>query len=166
MEVAMKTTQLMQRATAIAMVAVVAGCANWNGMSKESKGTTVGAGTGAVAGAVVGGPIGAVVGAGVGAYAGNQIADAQTPGKPATASSDRAYDPAFTRSVQQALNDKGFDAGPADGVWGASTRTALIRFQQANNLVADGEPGPQTLAALGVASRGNMAATTQPATRY
>lgn len=32
--------------------------------------------------------------------------------------------------IQRLLTDNGFDAGPADGVWGARTKAAIARFQQ------------------------------------
>lgn len=50
--------------------------------------------------------------------------------------------------IQSRLGAKGFDPGPADGVFGPETRAAVIAFQRATNLVVDGIVGPQTLAAL------------------
>lgn len=50
--------------------------------------------------------------------------------------------------VQQALKDKGFDAGPVDGVAGPKTQAALKQFQQAQGLQASGQLDDQTLAAL------------------
>jgi peptidoglycan hydrolase-like protein with peptidoglycan-binding domain len=61
-----------------------------------------------------------------------------------------AYDPALVRQVQQTLMNRGFHAGPVDGVLGAPAREALKRYQQAENLEATGELNPQTLAALGI----------------
>ena len=54
------------------------------------------------------------------------------------------------RSVQQNLNDHGYNAGPVDGIMGPRTRAALKEFQQANGLKEDGRLDQQTLAALGV----------------
>ena len=51
-------------------------------------------------------------------------------------------------AIQKALNDAGYDAGPADGVMGKKTRAAITRFQVDQKLVADGIMGPKTLAAL------------------
>jgi peptidoglycan hydrolase-like protein with peptidoglycan-binding domain len=62
-------------------------------------------------------------------------------------------DPAFIRSVQQALKEKGFNAGPADGVMGPHTEAALRKFQSANRLQATGQLDSSTVAALGIASR-------------
>ncbi|HSD43347.1 MAG TPA: peptidoglycan-binding domain-containing protein [Burkholderiales bacterium] len=61
-----------------------------------------------------------------------------------------AYDPALVRHVQQTLTNRGFHAGPVDGVLGAPAREALKRFQQSENLEASGELNPQTLVALGI----------------
>ncbi|HEY1595706.1 MAG TPA: transglycosylase family protein [Thermoleophilaceae bacterium] len=41
---------------------------------------------------------------------------------------------------------------PADGVYGAVTRRAVMDFQRAHGLIVDGIVGPQTLAALGLSS--------------
>lgn len=55
---------------------------------------------------------------------------------------------AEVRDLQRALKEKGFDPQGADGSFGASTRQAVIDFQNANGLKADGVVGPQTRAAL------------------
>ena len=52
--------------------------------------------------------------------------------------------------VQQALNDKGYDCGTPDGISGEKTRTALIQFQEDNNLTADGLIGEEVKTALGI----------------
>lgn len=57
------------------------------------------------------------------------------------------------KAIQKALNDHG--ASPplvVDGVWGAKLRAAVVAFQKAKGLAADGVPGPKTLAALGLAT--------------
>ena len=53
-------------------------------------------------------------------------------------------------AIQKALSDAGFDPGPADGAFGPNTKAAVISFQTAKGLTADGEVGPQTAAALGI----------------
>jgi len=50
--------------------------------------------------------------------------------------------------LQDLLREKGYDSGPSDGVFGASTLTAVIAFQKANKLWVDGLVGPATLKAL------------------
>jgi peptidoglycan hydrolase-like protein with peptidoglycan-binding domain len=53
-------------------------------------------------------------------------------------------------AMQQSLVQLGFDTGGIDGVFGPKTLKALIRFQQARNLQADGVLGPQTSQALAI----------------
>ena len=146
----MNTKQrLTSTCVVLAVLSLGAGCST-DRMTRADKGTAVGAGTGAVAGAVVGGPVGAVVGAGVGAYAGNAAAGG--PVEPGAKSNGVAsgYDSSTVRSVQQALNDRGFSAGPADGQWGPATSDALRRFQLAAGLPATGTADSQTMVALGL----------------
>ena len=50
--------------------------------------------------------------------------------------------------LQRGLIEQGFDPGEIDGAMGPATRAALRAFQQARGLVADGYPGPETLAEL------------------
>jgi hypothetical protein len=56
-------------------------------------------------------------------------------------------DPVVTE-LQQALSSAGYDPGPADGKFGRRTEAAVIAFQQANGLSADGVVGPETASAL------------------
>jgi uncharacterized protein (TIGR02594 family) len=53
-----------------------------------------------------------------------------------------------TRQIQTQLKAKGFDPGPIDGVRGRKTIDAIIAFQSANGLQADGIVGPLTEARL------------------
>lgn len=46
--------------------------------------------------------------------------------------------------LQKRLTAAGFDAGGADGVFGAKTEAALKAFQEANDLAVDGIAGPAT----------------------
>ncbi len=50
--------------------------------------------------------------------------------------------------LQLGLARAGFAPGPIDGVFGATTRSALLAFQRANRLTPDGIAGPQTWTAL------------------
>ncbi len=54
------------------------------------------------------------------------------------------------KDIQKALSDKGFDPGEIDGKFGENTFSAVSNFQLANDLVVDGEVGPNTLKALGI----------------
>lgn len=56
--------------------------------------------------------------------------------------------------IQQRLNELGYSAGSADGIFGTSTKTAVIQFQKNNGLSADGIVGNKTLSALGLSSGG------------
>ena len=54
------------------------------------------------------------------------------------------------RRIQTALEIKGFNPGPIDGLLGTYTSAAVFAFQIDQGLVGDGEVGPQTAAALGI----------------
>lgn len=59
-------------------------------------------------------------------------------------------DPAAIRMIQQALAQRGFLTGTADGVWGENTVGAMRAFQRAQGLEPAGDPDVYTLAALGL----------------
>ena len=52
------------------------------------------------------------------------------------------------KTIQQALNKLGFDAGKADGWFGGKTASAVRAFQKSKGLKVDGDPGPNTLKAM------------------
>jgi hypothetical protein len=52
------------------------------------------------------------------------------------------------RSAQQALNDRGYDAGPVDGMMGPKTEAAIRKFQSATGLPKTGHLDSATIAAL------------------
>ena len=48
------------------------------------------------------------------------------------------------KNLQEMLNKLGYNAGKADGKFGANTEAAVRRFQEANNLTVDGIAGTKT----------------------
>lgn len=54
--------------------------------------------------------------------------------------------------IQQLLKKWGYYDGAVDGIFGTATKNAVIKFQRANGLAADGVVGKNTLSALGIQS--------------
>ena len=54
------------------------------------------------------------------------------------------------RKVQQSLNDKGYDAGPVDGVLGSRTRASIRQYQASEKLTVNGRLDAETAGKLGV----------------
>lgn len=69
----------MKRLIAVGFAAVMAaGCSTWDNLSRQEKGTVIGAGAGAAVGsATVGGPLGTIGGAAAGGVIGNQVGKRQ-----------------------------------------------------------------------------------------
>lgn len=57
--------------------------------------------------------------------------------------------------VQDSLNKLGYNAGTVDGIFGANTQSAVMAFQQAQGLVADGIVGAMTYSSLESALNNN-----------
>ena len=76
----------------------------------------------------------------------DQIAGA--PGLSVSPPEDDALRVSEVEALQQALSDRGFDPGPADGIWGPATRRALSAYQASSGRVADGYPGSEVVAEL------------------
>ncbi|MFA6966087.1 TIGR02594 family protein [Bosea sp. (in: a-proteobacteria)] len=62
--------------------------------------------------------------------------------------------------IQRALKAAGTDPGPIDGAWGRKSIAACKIYQAAQGLVADGVPGPKTLAKLFPPAVGVVASST------
>lgn len=71
--------------------------------------------------------------------------------QPGQAAAPQALAQSTVSAAQQALKDKGFYAGPVNGVMDQATRTAITNYQQQNNLPANGLLTQQTAQSLGIA---------------
>jgi len=58
--------------------------------------------------------------------------------------------PRSVQAIQWRLRGYGYYYGLIDGVWGQGTEAAVERFQRSRGLQVDGQPRPQTVAALGL----------------
>jgi hypothetical protein len=68
---------------------------------------------------------------------------------------------AKVRAAQEALEDKGFNPGPIDGIWGPKTSAAVSDFQRKENLTVSGRLDAPTLAKLEIAADGTPAGKRQ-----
>lgn len=50
----------------------------------------------------------------------------------------------MVKKLQIILNEKGFSCGMVDGMFGAYTKNAVVKFQKQNNILADGIVGKDT----------------------
>jgi lysozyme len=75
---------------------------------------------------------------------------AQIPGGTSAPTLQQGSTGPAVKELQQRLSDQGFDPGPIDGAFGPQTKAAVMAFQTANGLTADGIVGPKTRAALGL----------------
>lgn len=138
---------------------------------RTTGGAAAGAATGAGIGAL-GGPVGVLAGAGIGAGVGAATGAMTEPstlnlgqppwsnpqaeipfvdndrGSAPSASANVGLSASEIRQLQNALNDRGYQAGPVDGIWGPRTRRALVNYQQASNVPVTGRPNDQTMNAL------------------
>ena len=55
-------------------------------------------------------------------------------------------------ALQQRLQQRGFDPGGINGQFGPATQAAVEAFQKSVGLSADGQAGPNTIAALSMPS--------------
>lgn len=74
-----------------------------------------------------------------------EIPEEWTEGEPQTASVNVEN---AVRNIQAILNNNGYDAGPADGMMGERTKTAIRAFQADNGMEADGEVDDELVKAL------------------
>lgn len=69
------------------------------------------------------------------------------------------------RPIQQALVNHGYNTGGVDGIAGDKTYNAVLAFQKANGLTADGMVGNATKAKLGITGNGGGSGTTSATLR-
>jgi peptidoglycan hydrolase-like protein with peptidoglycan-binding domain len=74
---------------------------------------------------------------------------------PVRARTPADLDRATILAVQRALDKQGLQVGPADGVWGEQTVSAIGNFQRARGMPASGQLDAHTLAALGLLPGGS-----------
>ncbi|MDV3429430.1 MAG: N-acetylmuramoyl-L-alanine amidase [Bacillota bacterium] len=70
------------------------------------------------------------------------------PGKPLKYIPEKLMKGTNVKTVQQKLNNLGFNSGPADGVFGPKTLSAVKAFQKAKGIEIDGIVGPITWSKL------------------
>ncbi|MGE5505483.1 MAG: peptidoglycan-binding domain-containing protein [Actinomycetota bacterium] len=101
-----------------------------------------------------------------GSTTGSSSATGQQTGAASSAamSEQTALAPDMVRDIQRRLSQRGYNVGPADGVFGAETQSALRSFQKDQNIRANGQIDEQTLAALNIP--GNAAASQQSQSGY
>jgi peptidoglycan hydrolase-like protein with peptidoglycan-binding domain len=66
------------------------------------------------------------------------------------------------KEIQDALAQRGYFSGEANGNWGADSVDALKRFQQEQNLAPSGKLDSVSLIALGLGPKRNLAAQAGP----
>lgn len=62
---------------------------------------------------------------------------------------------ATVKTMQQKLINWGYLSGKADGIFGAKTKAAVVKFQRNNGLTADGVVGTKTAQAMGLKLSGS-----------
>ena len=88
------------------------------------------------------------------------------PGESVEALSQRGSRGEEVRQIQTALQNRGYDPGSVDGIYGERTEAAVRQFQADQGLAVDGIAGPDTLAALGVSGSSNEATSVSNSDYY
>lgn len=81
-------------------------------------------------------------------YPYDYYADVQQSDDTTAAYNDTPTPDPTVQAAQAQLNKEGYYGGPADGIFGPSTRDAVARYQMANQLNVTGSLSPDTLQAL------------------
>ncbi len=113
---------------------------------RAASGAGIGATAGAVLGAVTGLSVlqGVVIGAVAGGVIGG-VTDESTInlGDPIWEKGDKPANKAAVSRVQAGLTRLGYNPGPADGITGTRTKTAIEAYQRDHGLLVDGRPTVQ-----------------------
>ena len=88
----------------------------------------------------------------LGLYTAEEIKKAHAEGGKFMRSLKKGAQGEDVRALQEMLNQLGYNAGTADGIFGAKTEAAVKRLQADFNLTVDGIAGPQTLELLAARS--------------
>ena len=88
------------------------------------------------------------------------------PGESVEALSQRGSRGEEVRQIQTALQNRGYDPGSVDGIYGERTEAAVRQFQADQGLAVDGIAGPDTLAALGISGSSNGATSVSNSDYY
>ena len=173
---------MKSRTYGVLALALLAAACGTNREDRVTGGAAAGAATGAGVGAL-GGPVGvaagAAIGGGVGAVTGASTDASQVnlgepvwndpnlrvPGVTDNGSRGSARASSQTRDLQRALSQRGFNPGPADGIYGPRTRQAVMDWQRQNNMQATGRPDSRMLSDLGVSSSGTSRSAQSDANR-
>ncbi len=136
----------MRRITAL-IVLLGFGLAGCGGTTEDraASGAGIGAAGGAILGAVTGMSVlqGAVLGAAAGGLTG-ALTDKNSVnlGEPIWKKGETKASATDVMTIQNGLIALGYAPGPADGVAGAKTKSAIRSYQGDRKLLVDGEPSP------------------------
>ncbi len=97
----------------------------------------------------------------------NRFVSSPSSGSLSDPAPSRLAPDATVQAIQLKLNELGYDAGTPDGLMGSGTRSAIIAFQQARGLIADGLPNTSLLRQLelGVVEEANASTSARMPTK-
>ncbi len=129
----------------LALAFFLSACGSSTG-DRAASGAGIGAAAGAIIGAVTGLSVlqGVVIGAVAGGVVGG-VTDQSTInlGDPIWAKGDKPANDAAVSRVQAGLTRLEYNPGPADGIMGTRTKTAIEAYQRDHGLLVDGRPTVQ-----------------------